>query len=210
MLLTQFGSCISNCLYEYRFDGCQVSNSDYFSPYLFIISDFVIETHRNYTMSDSEIPLMVATQRTNSKPKFSCILVDRGKKFSTLYQEVSADLENNNADVNVTPSVKVSTSEGGDSIPFHMRISIDQASKMLRSDVLWVTFQFPSEKSAPSLNTRNAFDVLKLAQTTKKSLPAKYPKPINGSFELFNKLVSLCQETQVFFRYYYFLHSFSV
>ena len=118
-----------------------------------------------------------------------------------LYQEVSTDVENNNTAG--APSVHVSTSEGGDSFPFHMRITIEQSSKMLRSEILWVTFllQFPSEKTVPPLSTRNAFEVLRLDQTTKKNLPVKYPKPINGSFELFNKLVNLCHETGVFFRY---------
>ena len=74
-------------------------------------------------MTDStEIPVMVAIQRSNSKPKFSCILVDRGKKFSMLYQEVSTDVENNNTAG--APSVHFSTSEGGDSFPFRMRITI--------------------------------------------------------------------------------------
>ena len=76
---------------------------------------------------------MVAIQRSNSKPKF---LVDRGKKFSMLYHEVSADVENNNTAG--APSVHVSTSEGGDSFPFHMRITIEQSSKMLRSEILWI------------------------------------------------------------------------
>ena len=145
-----------------------------------------------------EVPVMVAIQRTISKPRFSCILVDKGKKFSTLYHEVSADEENNNKDIE--PVVKVSTTESGDTIPFLGRITIDQASKMLRSDILWVTFELPLEKSVPPPNIRNAFDILKQAQSTKSSLPNKYLNPINGSFELFNKLVSLCEETQVFFR----------
>ena len=150
-------------------------------------------------MAESEIPLMVAVQRTIAKPKFSCILVEKEKKFSTLYQEVSADFENNN--VALPPTVKVSTSEDGDPIPFLSRITIDQAAKMLRSEILWVTFVLPCERSAPPPSIKNAFDVLKLAQTTKSSLPSKYPKPINGNFELFNKLVNLCKDTQVFFRY---------
>ena len=149
-------------------------------------------------MAESEVPIMVAIQQTISRPKFSCLLVHTGKKFSTLYQELVADLENNN--IEISPTVKVSTSEDGDTIPFHDRITVDQASKMLRSDILWVTFQLPLEKSAPPPNIRNAFEVLKHAQKTKSSLPSKYPKPINGSFELFNKLVSLCQETGVYFR----------
>ena len=50
------------------------------------ISDLATKAHQ-YKMTDSnEIPVMVAIQRSDSKPKFSCILVDRGKKFSMLYQ----------------------------------------------------------------------------------------------------------------------------
>ena len=142
---------------------------------------------------------MVAVQQTIARPKFSCMLVDNEKKFSTVYQELAADLENNN--VGVFPIVKVSTTENGDSIPFHHRITVNQASKMLRSDILWITFELPLLKSTPPLQVNNAFEVMKQAQRTKTSLPSKYPKPINGSYELFNKLVTLCQETGVRFRY---------
>ena len=147
-----------------------------------------------------ELPLTVAIQRTISKPKFSCILADREKKLSTLYQEVSADLENNNEDLRPIQTIQVSTSENGDSIPFHERITIDQATKMLRSNILWVNYQISSEKPAPPSNTKNAFDVLRLAQSSKQNLPVKYLNPVNGSFKLFNHLVSLCQKTGVFFR----------
>ena len=147
-----------------------------------------------------ELPLMVAIQRSISRPKFSCILADREKKLSTLYQEFSADLENNNEILHPIQTIQVSTSENGDSIPFQARVTIDQATKMLRSDILWVNYQIASEKPAPPSSTKNAFDVLKLAQSSKKSLPVKYSNPVNGSFKLFNHLVSLCQETGVFFR----------
>ena len=147
-----------------------------------------------------ELPLMVAIQRSISRPKFSCILTDREKKLSTLYQEISADLENNNDIVHPIQTIQVSTSENGESIPFQARVTIDQATKMLRSDILWVNYQIASEKPAPPSSTKNAFDVLKLAQSSKKSLPVKYSNPVNGSFKLFNHLVSLCQETGVFFR----------
>ena len=147
-----------------------------------------------------ELPLMVAIQRTISKPKFSCILADREKKLSTLYQEVSADLENNNEDLRPIQTIQVSTSENGDSIPFHERITIDQATKMLRSNILWVNYQISSEKPAPPSITKYAFDVLRLAQSSKQNLPVKYLNPVNGSFKLFNHLVSLCQKTGVFFR----------
>ena len=147
-----------------------------------------------------EPPLMVAIQRSISRPKFSCILADREKKLSTLYKEFSADLENNNEILHPIQTIQVSTSENGDSIPFQARVTIDQATKMLRSDILWVNYQIASEKPAPPSSTKNAFDVLKLAQSSKKSLPVKYSNPVNGSFKLFNHLVSLCQETGVFFR----------
>ena len=107
---------------------------------------------------------------------------------------------NNNNDEFPTPTIQVATTENGEKIPFNARITIDQASKMLRSDILWVNYQISSTKSAPPTNLRNAFEVLKAAQTTKRSLPVKYPNPINGSFKLFNRLVSLCEESGVFFR----------
>ena len=46
------------------------------------------------------------------------------------------------------------------------------------------------------------FEVLKQASLTKKSLPSKYQNPANGLFQLFNRLVDLCKDTKVFFRYY--------
>ena len=75
-----------------------------------------------------ELPLMVAIQRSISRPKFSCILADREKKLSTLYQEFSADLENNNEILHPIQTIQVSTSENGDSIPFQARVTIDQAT----------------------------------------------------------------------------------
>ena len=144
---------------------------------------------------------MVAIQRSISRPKFSCILADREKKLSTLYQEIAADLENNNEILHPIQTIQVSTSENGDIIPFQARVTIDQATKMLRSEILWVNYQIASEKPAPPSSTKNAFDVLKLAQSSKKNLPVKYSNPVNGSFKLFNHLVSLCQETGVFFSY---------
>ena len=81
-----------------------------------------------------ELPLMVAIQRSISRPKFSCILADREKKLSTLYQEIAADLENNNEILHPIQTIQVSTSENGDIIPFQARVTIDQATKMLRSE----------------------------------------------------------------------------
>ena len=156
----------------------------------------------------AEVPVMVALRLTISKPKFRCILVNRFKQFSSLYQELLTDgeIENNEALSEKNPVVQVSTTETGQSIPFHLRITVDQASKMLNSDVLWVTFEHPLQNSAsaPPTCVKNAFDVLKNAQrqSSKSSLPSKYPNPINGTFKVFNHLVDLCQETCVFFRYF--------
>ena len=146
---------------------------------------------------------MVAMRRTIAKPQFRCLLLDKDRKLSSVFQDLSADAENNNDEpIHATPTVQVSTSETGPNFPFHLRITIDQATKMLRSDILWVTFELPIKTSAPPPNIRNAFDVLKKAQSTKSSLPVKYPNPINGTFKVFNKLVELCQETGIFFRYF--------
>ena len=85
---------------------------------------------------------------------------------------------------------------------------------MLHSDVLWVTFELPSQNraSAPPTGVKNAFDVLRNAQrqSSKSSLPSKYPNPINGTFKVFNHLVDLCQETFVFFRYLSSLLTFKI
>lgn len=149
-------------------------------------------------MAESEIPLMVARSFLG-KPQFSCILVDKGKTFLEILQELPGDTDNNTVTKEV-PKVCVSTSENGEKIPFHMRIKLEQALKMLRSDVLWVNFEFPTPEVVPPPETRNAFEVLRLAQKTKASLPLKYSDPANGKFQLFNKLVDLCKETKVFFR----------
>ena len=140
-----------------------------------------------------------------ARPQFRCLLLDKDKKLSSVYEELSADAENNNEEpISETPTVQVSTSETGPNFPFHLRITIEQATKMLRSDILWVTFELPIKTSAPAPppNIRNAFDVLKKAQSTKSSLPVKYSNPVNGTLKVFNKLVELCQETGVFFRYF--------
>jgi hypothetical protein len=152
------------------------------------------------TMGEAAVPVMVAISHSISKPKFTCILVDKGKSLSTLYQEFSTLSDNNNGPCLNGPSAKVSTSEAGNTIPFHQRITVDQAFKMLRSDILWINFEFPPQEKVPPPNVKNAFEVLKFAQITKTSLPEKYPRPINGTFELFNKIVDLCRETKVFFR----------
>ena len=151
-------------------------------------------------MAESEIPVMVAISHSIAKPRFSCILADKGKSLSSVYKEFSEDSENNNGPDILVPNAKVSTTESGDRIPFHLRITLDQATKMLRADTLWITFEFPAQEIAPPPNVQNAFEILKQAQTTRSSLPSKYPNPTNGTFELFNKLVDLCKETKVFFR----------
>ena len=158
----------------------------------------------------AEVPVMVALRLTISKPKFRCILVDRFKQFSSLFQELLKDeeFEDKEGLSDKNPVVQVSTTETGQGIPFHLRITINQAFKMLHSDVLWVTFELPSQNcaSAPPTGVKNAFDVLRNAQrqSSKSSLPSKYPNPINGTFKVFNHLVDLCQETVVFFRYFKF------
>ena len=151
-----------------------------------------------------------------SKPKFRCILVDRFKQFSSLFQELLKDeeFENNEGLSDKNPVVQVSKTETGQGIPFHLRITIDQAFQMLHSDVLWVTFELPSQNraSAPPTGVKNAFDVLRNAQrqSSKSSLPSKYPNPINGTYKVFNHLVDLCQETSVFFRYLSSLLTFKI
>ena len=153
-------------------------------------------------MAEFEVPLMVAISKTIAPPKYRCILVDKGKKFSTVYEEFSAEIDETIDQTSTTqPLVKVSSSETSERKLFNSRISIDQAAKILRADFLWVTFEFPSPEIVPPPNTRNAFDVLRSAQSTKSSLPDKYKNPSNGTFQLFNKLVDLCRETKAFFRY---------
>ena len=150
-------------------------------------------------MSVSEIPLMVSISKSIATAKYRCILADKQKKLSAVFEEFAAE-HDEALDTNTTPIVKVGTSEMGEQKPFNSRISVEQAAKMLNTDTLWVKFEFPADEVAPPLNTRNAFDVLRSAQSTKSCLPEKYKNPSNGSFQLFNKLVDLCRESRVFFR----------
>ena len=152
------------------------------------------------TMSESEIPLMVAICRSISQPKYRCILVEKKKKLLEVIELAAAD-EETQINSNETFKVKVATSETSEQKPFNPRISVEQAAKILGTDALWVKFEFPVFDVAPPANTVNAFDLLRAAQTVKSSLPEKYKNPSNGSFKLFNKLVDLCRGSKVFFRY---------
>ena len=145
------------------------------------------------------IPVMVAVTMPPSQPHFKCVLVDKNKSLLAVFKEL--ELEGDDQRRSADPSAKVSTSESGTFFPFHDRVSLDQASKMLRSDILWVNFEYPEVRRVPPPGVKNAFEVLKRASSTKKSLPAKYPNPVNGLFQLFNKMVDLCKDTKVFFRY---------
>ena len=69
------------------------------------------------------------------------------------------------------------------------------------AQIFSVNFEYPEVRRVPPPGVKNAFEVLKRASSTKKSLPAKYPNPVNGLFQLFNKMVDLCKDTKVFFRY---------
>ena len=165
------------------------------------ISDFssASQCFKFIMMADSpdEIPVMVAISRAPSKPQFKCVLVDKKKKLGVVFQQLETEDHYMSSGA---PSVKVSSSETAAIFPFNDRVTLDQASKMLRSDILWVNFEYPEVVRVPPPGIRNAFEVLKKASSTKKSLPTKYPKPINGLFELFNKLVDLCKDTNIFFR----------
>ena len=161
----------------------------------FQIKQCSIEIKMNVN-SDDEIPVMVAITRPPSRPQFKCLLLDKKKRFLSVFQE----LETDDTFTSMTPGVKVSSSETGTVFPFNDRVTMDQASKMLRSDILWVNFEYPEVARVPPPSIRNAFEVLKTASATKTSLPNKYPNPINGLFKLFNKLVDQCKDTNIFFR----------
>ena len=88
------------------------------------------------------IPVMVAISHSISKPKFTCTLVDKGMRLSSLYKDLLSNSDEKDDSCAEAPSDKVSTSEGGAAIPFHLKITVDQAVKMLRSDVLWINFEF--------------------------------------------------------------------
>ena len=98
--------------------------------------------------------------------------MDKGDKFPTVYEEVSAETDETIDQTSTTlPIVKVSSSETSERKLFNSRISIVQAAKILRADFLWVTFEFPSPEIVPLPNTRNAFDVLRSAQSTNTGFP---------------------------------------
>ena len=68
-------------------------------------------SHCTTTMAGSEIPVMVAMRRTIAKPQFRCLLLDKDRKLSSVFQDLSADAENNNDEpIHATPTVQVSTS----------------------------------------------------------------------------------------------------
>ena len=146
-----------------------------------------------------DIPVMVAVSTPPSKPHFNCVLVDKKKNLGSVFTELESE---GGAGSSADPSMKVSTTESGTFFPFNERITLNQASKMLRSDILWVKFEYPEVRRVPPPGLKNAFEVLKQASLTKKSLPSKYQNPSNGLFQLFNRLVDLCKDTKVFFRYY--------
>ena len=146
--------------------------------------------------SEDDIPVMVAITSPPSRPQFKCLLLDKKKRFASVFQEMETD----DFITTMAPAVKVSSSETGTVFPFNDRVTIDQASKMLRSDILWVNYEYPEVVRVPPPGIRNAFEVLKTASATKRSLPIKYPNPINGLFKLFNKMVDQCKDTNIFFR----------
>ena len=91
--------------------------------------------------SADEIPVMVAISQAPSKPRFKCVLVDKRNRFDTVFQELLEKEEDDYSSLS-TPDIKVSCSESGNIFPFNNRVTLDQASKMLRSDILWVHFEF--------------------------------------------------------------------
>ena len=44
-------------------------------------------------MAKSEVLIMVAISRSLAPPKYRCILVDKGKEFSTVYKDFAAEME---------------------------------------------------------------------------------------------------------------------
>ena len=145
-----------------------------------------------------DIPVMVAVSTPPSQPHFNCVLVDKKKSLGVVFKELES--EGGGQSSSADPSAKVSIKESGPFFPFNGRITLNQASKMLRSDILWVNFEYPEVRRVPPPGVKNAFEVLKQASLTKKSLPSKYQNPVNGLFQLFNRLVDLCKDTKVFFR----------
>ena len=137
------------------------------------------------TDSPDEIPVMVAISRAISKPQFKCVLVDKKKRFAVVFQELESEDDDRSSGA---PSVKVSSSETGTIFPFNDRVTIDQASKMLRSDILWVNFEYPEVMRVPPPGIRNAFEVLKKAS----SLPRKafQPSTQNQSMDCLSYLIN--------------------
>ena len=95
------------------------------------------------------IPVMVAVTMPPSQPHFKCVLVDKNKSLLAVFKEL--ELEGDDQTRSADPSAKVSTSESGTFFPFHDRVSLNQASKMLRSDILWVNFEYPEVRRVPHL-----------------------------------------------------------
>ena len=77
--------------------------------------------------------------------------------------------------------IKLSTTKLGGLDKFSLNNSVDLVLRILKADVLWLVFE------NPPLIGRNAFDLLKQAQTA-KVLPSTIEKPINQKQELRNIL----------------------
>ena len=83
--------------------------------------------------------------------------------------------------------VKVSSSKSVGFDKFSLDNYVDLVLRILKTDVLWVIFE-KCVKEPPPLLVKNAFDLIKQAQTA-KVLPSKIKKPFNQKQELFNSLV---------------------
>ena len=106
-----------------------------------------------------EIPVMVATSRPPSKPKFMCRLVNKKKSLLKVFHETEENETQVDNDPDFKPAtVKVSSSETGEQFPFHAKITIDQACRMLRSDILWINYELATQRVVPPPNVRNALE----------------------------------------------------
>ena len=91
--------------------------------------------------------------------------------------------------------VKISSTKSGGFDKFSLMNSVSLVMRVLKSDVLWITFE---KNVSKPVDVPNAFEILREAQAN-KALPRKIEKPFNQKQILFNSLVDAFSDKGVKF-----------
>ena len=106
---------------------------------------------------------MVSCGIENNNNSFKLLQVSGGDTFGKILESFVPDDWGDTSDI----IVKASQSKSSSFDKFNLCNTVDLVMRILRTDVLWVKY----EKMLPSLSkipTKNAFDVLRTAQSQKK------------------------------------------